>query len=162
MEIQFYKNTAEINRVDKTNYLTLVSTNEGSFVSSEDMLQPILRVRDTTNIAPTINYIYIPNLQRYYFVDSVQLVNNGIIDYKLKVDVLMSFKSKILSQTAYIRRNENDYNEELIDNDIIVTNEREYSQIELYNNLFNVDSESYRNYIVTIASTYDEEGETNE
>lgn len=150
MEIQFYKNTAEINRVDKTNYLTLVSTNEGSFVSSEDMLQPILRVRDTNNIAPTINYIYIPNLQRYYFVDSVQLVNNGIIDYKLKVDVLMSFKSKILSQTAYIERNENEFNKYLVDNNIVSSCKKEYAVVEIVNTFFDVKEDASDRYIITL------------
>lgn len=158
MEVILYQNNAEINRVDKTNFLVQQLSLEGQFTSSVEMLQPVIRIEYRSNLTPTFNYVYIPSLLRYYFIDSVTLVNNGIWDLNLKVDVLMSYKSKILQQSAYISRNEFEYNSYLNDSEMIAYSTRSYTKIELENTLFNVNSESNNNYIVTIMSTPSEQG----
>ena len=153
MEVILYQNNAEINRVDKTNFLRLKATLEGQFTSSVEMLQPVIRIESSLFLAPTFNYVYIPSLLRYYFIDSITLVNNGIWDLNLKVDVLMSFKSQILQQSAYIRRNENEFNNDLIDTELKTFNGKIITKIELDNDLFDVTTEHEDRYILTILET---------
>ena len=69
------------------------------------------------------NYCYIPYFNRYYYVEEIISVRNNLWQIVLKVDVLMSFASKIREQKGYISRNENDYDEFLIDNQIPMENE---------------------------------------
>lgn len=50
------------------------------------------------------NYCYIPKWSRYYFVNNIKINTGGVYEVSLSVDVLASFKSDILSGTAYVRR----------------------------------------------------------
>lgn len=57
------------------------------------------------------NYVYIPNFNKYYFVENVEIFPNNIYTITLKCDVLMSFKDDILNSNADIvsQTNYNDY-----------------------------------------------------
>lgn len=70
---------------------------------------------DIEGYARGFNYVWIPTLGRYYYVDSVEMVTSGITRLHLKEDVLMSWASLIMRQTAYIERQEISYDDDLID-----------------------------------------------
>lgn len=74
-----------------------------------------IKLKDTTEVQrPTIilktdkvilnNYAYIPEFERYYFIESISIVNNNITRLELKVDVLESFKNDILSSDGEISK----------------------------------------------------------
>lgn len=48
------------------------------------------------------NYAYIPEFQRYYFIENITNKNKDTFEILLKVDVLMSFKDDILLSKGYI------------------------------------------------------------
>jgi hypothetical protein len=50
----------------------------------------------------SVNYAYIPDFHRYYFVQNVTAVNNTTCQIDLNVDVLASFK---LNDVQKLRRN---------------------------------------------------------
>ena len=52
----------------------------------------------------TINYAYIPDFRRYYFVQNVTAINGTTCQVDLDVDVLASFKSSIIAQKFTIER----------------------------------------------------------
>lgn len=60
------------------------------------------------------NYVYLTVLNRYYFVADAVLQNDMFV-LTLREDVLMSFKDLIKKQTAFIERNENNYNDDIVD-----------------------------------------------
>ena len=120
ISLNLYQNSSEFNRVDKTNYLVSVGTLAGVFKDVTSITTPsIIIERDSIDF----NYIHIPALNRYYFVEEVISVKRRLWQIRLKVDVLMSFASKIREQKGYISRNENDYDEYLIDNQFPMENE---------------------------------------
>src|SRR5699024_7462098 len=51
-----------------------------------------------------VNYVYIPEFARYYFVDDAIKLNNNITEFRLSVDVLASMRSEILPKSAYVTR----------------------------------------------------------
>lgn len=120
VSLNLYQNSSEFNRVDKSGFLTSVGLIVGVFKDVTSITTPsIIIERDSIDF----NYVHIPELNRYYFVEEVISVKRRLWQIRLKVDVLMSFASKIREQKGYISRNENDYDEYLIDNQIPMENE---------------------------------------
>lgn len=62
-----------------------------------------------------LNYIYIPTLKRYYFVNDTTIQNNGLFVLSLSVDVLMSYKNIIMTSKAKIVESENVLNADKTD-----------------------------------------------
>jgi len=75
----------------------------------------------------TYNYMYIQELQRYYFIDDIVSKNNKIWEITGHVDVLQTFQNGILAQDAVIRRQQNKYNLYLNDPDFMTYN---YDQLQ--------------------------------
>lgn len=53
------------------------------------------------------NYCFIPDLDRYYFIESIEKMNGSIYKIRIKVDVLKSFSSQIENINAIITKSEN-------------------------------------------------------
>ena len=50
------------------------------------------------------NYAYIPAFNRYYFIDNITLLNGGLMQVEMSVDVLQTYADKILgSQQEVVR-----------------------------------------------------------
>lgn len=60
-------------------------------------------------IAP-LNYAYIDTFQRYYYITERKSLVNGVVELTLESDPLQSFKTEIGNCDAIIRRQENDAN----------------------------------------------------
>jgi len=90
------------------------------------ILKPTIIIEAAT--APiTYNYMYIQELQRYYFIDDIVSKNNKIWEITGHVDVLQTFQNGILAQDAVIRRQQNKYNLYLNDPDFMTYN---YDQLQ--------------------------------
>lgn len=63
----------------------------------------------------SFNYVYIPLLQRYYYVDSIELISADFTRLHLKEDVLMTWKRAIRGQKAFVSRYENSDKFRLLD-----------------------------------------------
>lgn len=80
------------------------------------ILKPVIRLKTNSNIY-TYNYMYISEFERYYFIDDIVSLNNGIWEISAHVDVLETYKNSILSQQAVIKRQQNKFNLYLNDPD---------------------------------------------
>ena len=117
VEIVLYRLNTEQIRVDKTNFLISVGTIYGVFRSEFSITQPTFEVdRDMVDF----NYVYIPTFNRYYYVTDFSSTRNGMWDIMCSVDILHSNKDLIKSLTAFVDRNENTYNDLIVDNRIVV------------------------------------------
>ena len=113
LNMVLYKNSAEHNRVDKTDYLTQIGMLQGTF--REPFTQTGGSIIIQLDNPPTFNYVYIQEFDRYYFVDDFTVLNHELYEISLTVDVIMSFKNAILSLSAFVDRNEFVYNENIPD-----------------------------------------------
>lgn len=90
MEMRFYNTSSENNRIGKT--LENEHTLTGTFKGEVDMQAPVFAVQaDLLNY----NYCYIPALERYYFVDKIEITRMGLFTVYLKIDVLETYKDAI-------------------------------------------------------------------
>lgn len=105
-----YLQNSENGKLDKT--LAEVGTILGTFNQAIGLKTIDV---DIAGYARDFNYVWIPTLRRYYYVDSVDLISADVTRLHLKEDVLMSWKSLIRSQTAFIERQENVYDDDLVD-----------------------------------------------
>ena len=113
-EIDFYNNTAETNRVDKTNYLTLINQVNGNLREETSLTDLVITIQQ--NEVPTFNYAFIKSFNRYYYVTDITSVRNNLWEISLSVDVLMTYKEALLNCTGFIDRNESELSPFIVDN----------------------------------------------
>lgn len=97
MNCNFYSISDDRNKINKT--LGTPTTKTITFLDSVDLLHPIIKL---SAFPAEKNYCYIPALNRYYFIDSVEIVRNGLFVVRLSIDVLYTYKTQIETSTADI------------------------------------------------------------
>lgn len=120
LTIKLYHNASPANKIGKKLNDELV-TSDVLLKDDVSILKPVFKVRDVRSII-TYNYLYCPDLQRYYFIDDIVSVHNDLWEISCHVDVLETYKNGILGQTAVIKRQQNKYNLYLNDPDFMTYN----------------------------------------
>ena len=115
MNIILYVNSSEKNKIGKT--ITEVDTLEGSLKDSSSIIKPVILSEYDDPTA--FNYVYIDEFARYYFVNDVVVVRDGLLRISLTVDVLESFSAGILAQNVIVDNSTNDYNLYLPDDNLL-------------------------------------------
>lgn len=113
MQIILYRYNTYKNKVDKTLFLKLVETLEGTLKEDVSIITPTIRYEYDSFIE--FNYVYIPDFKRYYFVDDVRVLSNKIYEADLSVDVLMTYKDNILELDGFVDRCSSEINPNIID-----------------------------------------------
>lgn len=138
MTIVLYNSTAEKEVLNKSGYLTQVSTLTGTLRKECNIVDPRIIVELDT--LPNFNYAYIPEFNRYYFLTDVTSVNNKLWEISLHCDVLFSHMNGIMGLTCDIGRNEFEY--DLLLSDDLRTSECTYDveihELEDGDNLFSI------------------------
>lgn len=92
------------NTKSTNNSLNKVLENETEFdikfKSQADRKNPVVVLNSQTMI--NFNYAYIPDFERYYFIERVEVTPNKIYNITLRCDVLESFKNDILASSGFI------------------------------------------------------------
>lgn len=95
--LELYKVTNQPNELTKTlNNAVIVN---GSFRSEIDSMDVIVEIESDTY---DFNYIHIPSLNKYYFLQNIVHVNAKIIRMILHCDVLMTYKTDILASYGLV------------------------------------------------------------
>lgn len=86
----------------------------GNFRQPLDVLNPVVVIESTATTSPFIgngyNYVQIPELSRYYFIEDITALSDVLYELQLTVDVLASHKSAIGSSTQYVLRSASEWN----------------------------------------------------
>ena len=98
------------------------------------------------------NYAYIPEFNRYYFINDIISIRQNLWQISLSVDVLMSYKNQILETKAFVARNQNEFNKDIIDNECVLTDKEEVEFTEVQVELFNDEPQSP--YVLTMIADY--------
>ena len=134
--IKLYKTASDKRAVNKA--LTSAMDATAEIWGDCDLLSPSL----VLNVTPGINFNYLQILDspfngRYYFVDNITIMQNGIVRVPCSIDVLMSHKSDIKKETAILARQTNLSNLYFNDPDLPIENRNNVSFKQFPNGLEN-------------------------
>lgn len=106
MELTFYKQAATPNRVDKSDYLTLVGTLSNVVIKDDtDLMSPTFILK-TSEIVYNSNYVYCSFTHRYYYINNIDALSGGRLAIHCTIDVLYTYKDEILNSSAWIERSD--------------------------------------------------------
>lgn len=88
------------------------TTKTGTIRGEVDIMRPVIDIEGNVF---TPNYAYIPDFNRYYYIDSVRILRTGICTLTLRVDVLQSFYEDIVNAPMIAARSENLFNTYIAD-----------------------------------------------
>ena len=151
--VSLYNSSAEPNVVDKTPHITSAGSLSGTFRGEVSVTNPSITFYFKG--VPTFNYVYIQKFSRYYYVTAITNISNNLWRADLKCDVLMSFKNQILNLYCVIARQENVYNDNLIDSELLQENGETVTYVPIPNSIINVQGNAAstataHNYLLTV------------
>lgn len=82
----------------------------GVLKDSTSIIDPVILIECNLSDVTGCNYISIPKFNRFYFVNNIRSVRNGLVEFSCHVDVLSSFADEIRKNDAIVRRQENKWN----------------------------------------------------
>ena len=100
--LELYKVLNQANELNKTLQTPIVIN--GSFRSEIASIDVIVKIESNTY---DFNYIYIPSLNKYYFLQNLVHVPAKIIRMQLHCDVLMTHKADILASYGLVTQGGN-------------------------------------------------------
>ena len=95
--LELYKVTNQPNELTKT--LNNGAVVNGSFRGEIDSIDVIVEIESNTY---DFNYVHIPSLNKYYFLQNIVHVNAKVIRMLLHCDVLMTYKTDILASYGLV------------------------------------------------------------
>ena len=123
INLDLYKFNGDTRKVDKS--LTLVHQYTGcEIIEDMDIIDPIITLDVSGFVDLGFNYLFIPELGRYYFVKKIVALNNGFIKIFCHIDVLKTYSTDILRSEQYVCRQQNKCNFRLPDNEYNIKSNR--------------------------------------
>lgn len=90
--------------------ISLIGSVTGILREGTSIIDPVIKIECNISNYTKCNYMHIPEFGRYYFVNNISSILNDIVEFSCHVDVLSSFKDEIRTNSAIIRRQENNWN----------------------------------------------------
>lgn len=104
MVIELYRNTSPNNALHKV--LNLVTIQDCALKDMSSFIT--LSIDLKYNQIIDFNYVYIPEFQRYYFINDIETLRNNVYRINLQIDVLTSYKDTILNSNLHITKGTSD------------------------------------------------------
>lgn len=104
--ISLQNNSSPINKIGKA--ISTIKTVTGSLKNESNVMRPEILVECDSSIL-LANYMTIDELHRKYFIEEIQSVRNNLWLVQAHVDVLDTYASQILSNSAVVLRQENNF-----------------------------------------------------
>lgn len=101
--LTLYNNASPVNAMDKS--LTQITSLTGNLREESNVINPTILFQASS--ISNINYAYIPELSRYYFVQEIESVRTNLWRVHLHVDVLYTYRSQIRQNHALVYRQQN-------------------------------------------------------
>lgn len=139
MEILLYTNNSDNNVLNKDivlqKQIVCYANKENIDILSPDILLSYIDIK-----ALNINYCYIKELNRYYYINSYKYEKNHLLKLTLQTDVLMTFRDNILLSSGIVKNTKNiqNYNSNF---EVLDTSTEKIITFE--NNLFSNENKLY-------------------
>lgn len=164
MNVTFYQNNSDKHYLTKN--LTNGKTYSGLIIKDVlDTMNPTFRIQvsnDSINmIMGFYNYMYIEDLNRYYYITDKKLLNGMVAEISGHEDVLMTF-SGIRNLDATITRQENVGINDIVDSLLPLQNRKELAVIEFDSSEFNISSAGLGSYNFVLNVSGGGSGQTGE
>lgn len=102
------KNKSEKNRMNKS--LSKIMSVSGTLKAETSLIDPIILVNCNLEDVAQCNYATISAFKRKYFVTDIISVRHGLVEMRLHVDVLTTYKSQLGNCTGVTKRQEKKWN----------------------------------------------------
>ena len=106
--IVLQRNKSEMNRLLKS--VDNIMTVSGVLKEETSIIDPVIKIECDLSDVMSCNYLSISAFGRSYFVNNIRSIRNGLVEFSCHVDVLSSFASQIMANSAIIRKQENTWN----------------------------------------------------
>lgn len=113
MTLTLYSNASEYAALDKE--LTQILSLTGTLREESSIIDPVILVEGLGEHVTEINYAYIPEFGRYYFITNIESVRANLWRLSFHVDVLHTYADSIRENSGIIERNEYSYDLQLND-----------------------------------------------
>lgn len=148
MNVTFYQNTSDKRYLTKN--LINGKTYSGLIIKeSLDVLNTVFKIQVTNDsinfIMGFYNYMYVEDLERYYFITDRKLLNGMVAEISGHEDVLMTYP-EIRNLNATITRQENIGINDIVDPLLPLQNKKNEVVIEFSNSEFNIGSAGKNDY----------------
>lgn len=152
MNMTLYQNQSERKKLRKT----LVTKKEVPVFHIKEptsIINPAMQIKvsDLPEEWSVINYAYVPQLRRYYFVDDIIMESAGLVTFKMTVDPLQTYQEKLLQSTFEIARSESVNSKKFIDPQKVLQCQRQVSFVHI--GYFPEDSTGKKYVITTTGGT---------
>lgn len=138
-----YISASPVEKIGKA--LTAGGSYSCTLKETTSVLNPVLILR-TSDPVYNYNYLYIQEFGRYYFINDIRSVNNNVWEISAHVDVLETYKSAILANSAVVKRQASQYNLYLDDPDFHAYNYERIQTLKFPDNTFNKNL----NYVLVV------------
>lgn len=122
INVTLYTTSSEKNRIGKA--LTEVAKIQGNFREDANILTPTVVANVDYATVGGVNYMYVEEFARYYFVDTIVARRTGLVQFTGRCDVLETYKEGIKKLKAIIGRQSVNYNLYLPDGNVQIEQER--------------------------------------
>lgn len=155
MQIILYNIKADKKLLDKTQVTPIFEKTIDNCLLKDttEIINPVLNLARFDGIFGC-NYAYIPDFNRYYFINEISVERGNICSISMECDVLTSFKDDIRNLKVIACRSSNKYNRYLVDNMLPTENKVQVNVRRLSTGLFqsNLLDNSSRCFAVTVLS----------
>lgn len=105
--INLMNNQEELNKISKNP--SSVMTLSGNLREDTSIIDPVILIEYNGTLT-NVNYAYIPEFHRYYFITQIESVRTGLWRVHMHCDVLKTYAQGILGCQCVVARNENKFN----------------------------------------------------
>lgn len=95
MELNLFTCTSENERVDKTDFITNRFVMNGSLRDESSVIDPVILIEKNNPTFYNYNYMYIPDFKRWYYINDIVSIRNGLWEIHAHVDVLYTWGADI-------------------------------------------------------------------
>ena len=134
MTVLAYTNLADNRQANKRYHLIELGGAYCEVKGESSIISPTFTLSGISDsVVARMNYIYIPDWQRFYYVTDIKTELGKHYTIECYVDAIMSFYPQIKSLSCFVRRQKNKYNNYIPDTKIPARDTRKYTYLEVGN-----------------------------